>query len=83
MLIEFFLYIQNEHPVVFFGSSHWYVFLRLHSILCQRLAAMKTMAEKLAQEEAGDVKLRRPGTAVALRLKPDSVYYLILHICQL
>lgn len=35
---------------------------------------MKTMAEKLAEEESTDVRLRRPATAVALRLKPDSMY---------
>ncbi|XP_077299211.1 SIN3 transcription regulator family member A [Arctopsyche grandis] len=63
---------KNQHPVIFFGNLQWYVFLRLHSILCQRLAAMKNLAEKLAEEETTDVRLRRPATAVALKLKPDN-----------
>lgn len=51
------------------------MFLRLHAVLCQRLANMKALAAKLAAEEAGDAKLRKPATAVALKLKPDSQYF--------
>lgn len=82
--------MSSMQPVVFMGSSHWYVFLRLHSVLCQRLSQMKALAERLAREEAGDAKLRKPATATALRLKPDSEFYIIhkpillhWHSCQM
>lgn len=52
------------------ASNNWYLFLRLHAILCERLAKIYERAVALADEEAKQKTNRKDSTAVALRLKP-------------
>ena len=54
------------------GNNNWYLFLRLHQILCDRLTKMYNQAVVIANEESKDKKDRKESTAVALRLKPKS-----------
>ena len=53
-------------------NNNWYLFFRLHHILCERLTKMYSQAVIIAGEEAKDKKDRKESTAVALRLKPKS-----------
>uniref|UniRef100_A0A1L8DXH5 Paired amphipathic helix protein Sin3a n=1 Tax=Nyssomyia neivai TaxID=330878 RepID=A0A1L8DXH5_9DIPT len=62
----------EEAYTLFFGNSNWYLFLRLHAILCERLRTMYDRAQILAVEEAKHRNNRRESTATALRLKPKS-----------
>lgn len=57
---------------MFFANTNWYLFLRLHAILCERLRGMYERSQILAAEERGYRNNRRESTAVALRLKPMS-----------
>lgn len=54
----------------FMTNNNWYLFLRLHHILCERLAKMYERAEILAVEEAAEKLTRPESTSLALRLKP-------------
>ncbi|KYN39992.1 Paired amphipathic helix protein Sin3a [Trachymyrmex septentrionalis] len=62
----------EEAYTLFMGSNNWYLFLRLHHILCERLTKMYDRAIALAEEESKYKQQRRESTAVALRLKPKS-----------
>lgn len=53
------------------ANNNWYIFLRLHAILCERLAKIYERTIALAKEEAEMRKTRKESTAVALRLKPE------------
>ncbi|XP_055307876.1 paired amphipathic helix protein Sin3a-like, partial [Sitodiplosis mosellana] len=64
--------IQEEAYTLFFANTNWYLFLRLHAILCERLRNMYERAQILAAEEQSYRGNRRESTAVALRLKPLS-----------
>lgn len=52
------------------ASNNWYLFLRLHAILCERLAKIYERAVALANEESKNRTNRKESTAIALRLKP-------------
>ncbi|KAI4483596.1 hypothetical protein M0804_007856 [Polistes exclamans] len=62
----------EEAYTLFMGSNNWYLFLRLHHILCERLTKMYERAVTLAEEESRYKQQRKESTAVALRLKPKS-----------
>lgn len=66
----------SQHPdecySLFFGNNNWYLFYRLHHILCERLTRMYDRAVALANEEAKYRVDRKESTAIALRLKPKS-----------
>lgn len=62
----------EESYSLFMVNNNWYVFLRLHAILCERLTKMYERALVLAKEEARQRSSRKESTAVALRLKPKS-----------
>ena len=62
----------DESYVHIMCNNHWYLFLRLHAILCERLTKMYTQAVIIASEEARDRRDRKESTAVALKLKPKS-----------
>ncbi|XP_044596895.1 paired amphipathic helix protein Sin3a-like isoform X2 [Cotesia glomerata] len=62
----------EEAYTLFMGSNSWYLFLRLHQILCERLTKMYDRAVALAEEESRYKQQRKESTAVALRLKPKS-----------
>lgn len=52
------------------ANNNWYIFLRLHSILCERLAKIYERSVVLASDEAKLKSNRKESTAIALRLKP-------------
>lgn len=52
------------------ANNNWYIFLRLHAILCERLAKIYERTIALAAEESRMRTTRKESTAVALRLKP-------------
>ncbi|KOC65559.1 Paired amphipathic helix protein Sin3a [Habropoda laboriosa] len=62
----------EEAYTLFMGSNNWYLFLRLHHILCERLTKMYDRAVALAEEESRYKQQRKESTAVALRLKPKN-----------
>ncbi|XP_071446323.1 paired amphipathic helix protein Sin3a isoform X2 [Hetaerina americana] len=66
----------SAHPeecyTLFMANNNWYLFMRLHQILCERLTKMYERAVALAAEEARERQERKESTAVALRLKPKS-----------
>ncbi|XP_076284809.1 SIN3 transcription regulator family member A isoform X4 [Lasioglossum baleicum] len=62
----------DEAYTLFMGSNNWYLFLRLHHILCERLTKMYERAVALAEEESRYKQQRKESTAVALRLKPKN-----------
>jgi paired amphipathic helix protein Sin3a len=53
-------------------NNNWYLFFRLHNILCERLTKMYNQSLVIRDEEARNRKDRKESTAVALRLKPKS-----------
>ncbi|XP_055919847.1 paired amphipathic helix protein Sin3a isoform X2 [Eupeodes corollae] len=62
----------EEAYALFFANNNWYLFLRLHAILCERLRTMYERSQILAAEEEKYRSNRRESTATALRLKPRS-----------
>ncbi|KAF5281319.1 hypothetical protein FQA39_LY17831 [Lamprigera yunnana] len=68
------LHAQTSDPdeayALFIANNNWYIFLRLHAILCERLAKMYERAITLANEEIKERVNRKESTAIALRLKP-------------
>lgn len=62
----------EEAYSLFMVNNNWYVFLRLHAILCERLTKMYERAVVLAEEETKQRTSRKESTAVALRLKPKN-----------
>ncbi|XP_043231433.1 paired amphipathic helix protein Sin3b-like isoform X2 [Amphibalanus amphitrite] len=62
----------GECYTLFMASSNWYLFLRLHHILCERLNKIYERAVIMAAEEEQHKKLRTESTAIALRLKPKN-----------
>ncbi|XP_069994313.1 paired amphipathic helix protein Sin3a isoform X4 [Penaeus vannamei] len=63
---------SDDEYRLFMCNNNWYLFLRLHQILCCRLTTMYEHAVRIAAEEAKDRKDRKEATAVALRLKPKN-----------
>ncbi|KAK7075084.1 Paired amphipathic helix protein Sin3a [Halocaridina rubra] len=63
---------SDDEYRLFMCNNNWYLFLRLHQILCCRLTTMYEHAVRIAAEEAKDKKDRKEATAVALRLKPKN-----------
>lgn len=58
---------------LFFVNNNWYLFFRLHQLLCDRLCQIYTQAVKIAEEEANAKKKgRKESTAIALRLRAQS-----------
>ncbi|KAM3955612.1 LOW QUALITY PROTEIN: SIN3 transcription regulator family member A [Aphomia sociella] len=66
----------RDHPpneARFVCTAPWYLFLRLHGAVCQRLAGARRAAAQLARQDAADCRARRPAVAHALRLKPNNL----------
>jgi paired amphipathic helix protein Sin3a len=63
---------QEEAYTLFFTNQNWYLFLRLHAILCERLLKIYERAQAIAAEEAIFNRTRSECTATALKLKPKS-----------
>ena len=64
--------LQDDLYSLFFVNNNWYLLLRLHQILCDRLYSIYQQSQKVAEEEALCRKDRKDSTAVALRLKAPS-----------
>lgn len=64
--------LPDDSYALFFVNNNWYLFFRLHNILCERLAKMYEKAQILIAEDAKEKASRKQSTAVALRLKPSS-----------
>lgn len=62
----------DDMYTLFFANNNWYLFLRLHHILCERLTKIFQQAVALAAEERKERLDRKESTAVTLRLKPKS-----------
>ncbi|CAG5127144.1 unnamed protein product, partial [Candidula unifasciata] len=60
---------DNDRYTLFYCNTTWYIFLRLHQILCSRLLKAYTLTQKLIQEEAVTKKERKDSVALALRLR--------------
>lgn len=73
---------------VFFTNNNWYLFFRLHTILCDRLLKMKKRAEIIAEADGGQRKPSKVSTAVALGLKtpldvePEGYYTTLLEMIR-
>lgn len=63
---------QDEAYTLFFANNNWYLFFRLHAILCDRLRTMYERSQLIATEEEKYKQNRRENIAQALRLKPKS-----------
>lgn len=63
---------DEEAYTLFYGNGNWYLFLRLHAILCERLYNVYEHAQSLLCDEMLHRNTRRESTATALRLKPKS-----------
>ncbi|XP_037821313.1 paired amphipathic helix protein Sin3a isoform X2 [Lucilia sericata] len=63
---------MDEAYTLFFANNNWYLFFRLHAILCERLRTMYERAQLIAAEEEKYKQNRRENIAQALRLKPKS-----------
>ena len=73
---------DEDEYTLFLANSHWFVFLRLHHILCERLTKIGDRAAILLQEEREEAMKSRSrangrnrdndSVAVALRLKPKA-----------
>jgi len=62
----------TESYSLLMANNHWYLFLRLHQILCDRLQQMYDHAIVIAAEEGEEGPGRSENTATALRLKPKN-----------
>ncbi|XP_013418836.1 paired amphipathic helix protein Sin3a isoform X2 [Lingula anatina] len=63
---------SDDHCNVFFVNNNWYLFFRLHQLLCERLGKIYGHALQIIEEEAKCKHDRKESTAVALRLKAPS-----------
>ncbi|CAG7726194.1 unnamed protein product [Allacma fusca] len=68
----------DEAYTVMYVNTCWYVFLRLHFILCERLSKMREKAKQLLEEEMKDPTEKNSAASI-LRLRPkhdvDVEYY--------
>lgn len=62
----------EECYTVFYGNNNWYLFLRLHHILCERLTQMYKKASQLVHEECIYQVTRAESAAAKLNLNPKS-----------
>jgi paired amphipathic helix protein Sin3a len=63
----------DEEYTLLMGNNNWYLFMRLHAILVERLGKIYDQAVIIAAEEGGgDSPSSKESTATALRLKPKN-----------
>ena len=60
---------DQDRYTLFYCNSTWYIFLRLHQILCARLLKAFSLTQKLIQEETLTKNERKESVALALRLR--------------
>lgn len=70
--------LQGDKYNLVFVNNNWYLFLRLHQLLAERLNRIHLQALLIAEEESRCKKERKESTAIALRLKtPSSCLWLL------
>ncbi|KAL1429739.1 hypothetical protein MTO96_034692 [Rhipicephalus appendiculatus] len=65
-------FYSDDSYALFFVNDNWYLFFRLHHLLCERLTKVYRLSKNLAADEAKERKDQSESTAVALGLKPRS-----------
>lgn len=78
---------MDEVYNLFYVNSNWYIFMRLHQILCLRLLRICTQAERQIEEETREREWEREvlgikrdksdSPAIQLRLKEPSEWFLV------
>ncbi|ESO95141.1 hypothetical protein LOTGIDRAFT_232221 [Lottia gigantea] len=77
---------DDERYSLFFTNNNWYLFFRLHQLLCERLHRINTLTQKILQDDSR--KERKDSTAIALRLKtpfevePEEYYTYFLEMIK-
>ncbi|KAJ8311553.1 hypothetical protein KUTeg_010908 [Tegillarca granosa] len=69
---------DDDVYMLFYVNNNWYLFFRLHQILCERLYKIYTYSTKMAAEEAMCRQERKESTAIALRLKAPILFVFCL-----
>ncbi|KAH9526139.1 Paired amphipathic helix protein Sin3a [Dermatophagoides farinae] len=59
----------DEEYSLFFVNNFWYLFFRLHNILCERLSKMHKRAQQIAAEEVKENQTRNSSPSILLRLR--------------
>ena len=70
---------QDDIYSLFFVNNNWYLFFRLHQLLVERLHTIYLHSQKIAEEEALCRKDRKESTAIALRLKAPSMWFIYFY----
>lgn len=60
---------DGDQYSLFYTNSNWYLFIRLHQILCQRLQQIKAVCDCILTEHEQCKRDKTETVAVALRLK--------------
>ena len=66
----FFISFQNERYTMKVVNSNWYIFFRLHNLLCSRLSTIYEQSVAIVNEDKKDKATRKEAVSIALRLKP-------------
>ena len=66
----YFFCLQDERYTMKVVNSNWYIFFRLHNLLCTRLSTIYDQSVTLVSEEKKDKATRKEAVSIALRLKP-------------
>ncbi|XP_067652996.1 paired amphipathic helix protein Sin3a-like isoform X1 [Haliotis asinina] len=61
--------LDDDMYSLFFVNNNWYLFLRLHQILCERLSWIYTNTQRIIDESKHCQQERKDSTSTALRLK--------------
>lgn len=65
-------FLPGDSYALMYLNNNWYLFFRLHQLLCERLGKLHERAQILIAEEIRDREERKKSTALALRLKPKN-----------
>ncbi len=71
---------QEDIYRLFYVDEHWYLFIRYHQILCERLYKIYKHSQTVAEQESLDLRAREQSVADALKLRnkpevPVDEYY--------
>ncbi|XP_023243913.1 paired amphipathic helix protein Sin3a-like [Centruroides sculpturatus] len=65
--------VKKKNPYnLIFANNNWYLFFRLHHILCERLTKLYRQSTIMNKEEDKEKKERKESVAIALHFKPKS-----------
>ena len=65
-------YLQEETIVPFYANRSWYLFLRLHQVLCDRLQRMLKIARKIITDKLEEDRPSNESPAVRLAPRAPS-----------